>query len=124
MGRRRAAVCCLPDRCPRLTVFALDLELDADAIVFTFHHQTQARPHVYSAELIASPHVACLCITTGERFVYKQSFFLSLPADPYQILGPTSSRLANPGKSQHCCVLWSAPVDQNILLVNIPNDSH
>lgn len=76
----------------------MDLEPDADSIVFTFHNQTEAHPRIYSAELIGSPSVACLCIATGDRFVYQQSFFLALPVDPYQILGPTSSRLANPGK--------------------------
>lgn len=87
--------------CPWLTLFALDLEPDADTIVFTFHNQSQAHPRVYSTELIASAYVACRCITTGDRFVDKQSFILVLPADPYQILGPTSSRLANPGKIHH-----------------------
>lgn len=95
-------------RCPCLTLFARDLEPDADGIVFTIHNQTGAPPRVYSAELIASPQVACLCIATGDRFVYQQSFFPSLPADPYQILGPTSSRLANPGKILHAVVLRGA----------------
>lgn len=57
-------------------LFALDLEPDADGIVLAIRNQTGAHPRVYSAELIASPQVAWLCIATGDRFVYQQSLFL------------------------------------------------
>ena len=39
-----------------------------------------------------------LCCTAPLTHTDESTLCVSVPSDPYQILGPTSSRLANPGK--------------------------